>query len=160
MMSRKFEFFCPTISDTQHLAAKIGAILKGGEVLEFHSDLGGGKTTFVKGLARGMGITEVVHSPTFTLCQIYTAHKGLELHHYDFYRLTEAGIMSAELSESLAQPNTVVAVEWGEIVHDILPKHRLTILIKVDDHTEGRKITITCPASEEYISSKLEELQK
>ena len=78
-------FVCRSAEETKKLAATIGSVVRGGEILAFHSDLGGGKTTFVKGLAQGMGVKDIVQSPTFTLSQLHKADRGLELHHYDFY---------------------------------------------------------------------------
>ncbi|HKX72518.1 MAG TPA: tRNA (adenosine(37)-N6)-threonylcarbamoyltransferase complex ATPase subunit type 1 TsaE [Candidatus Saccharimonadales bacterium] len=152
-------FICNTVEDTKALASKLGEVVRGGEVLAFHSDLGGGKTTFVKGLAAGMGVTGVVQSPTFTLSQI---HKGttLELHHYDFYRLSDAGVMGAELSESLDQEGTVVAVEWGEIVHDILPSNAVSVTIKNNPNDESRTIILEIPETFHYISYALQKYQQ
>lgn len=155
----ELKFACRTTEDTKSLAAALGRAVKGGEVLAFHSDLGGGKTTFVKGLAEGMGITEVVQSPTFTLSQLHKASRGLELHHFDFYRLSDPGIMSAELAESLAQNNAVVAIEWGEIVHDILPKDVIGVKLSVQDD-ESRVITINLPKKLEYISRALQDYRQ
>lgn len=140
--STQFQFTCHTAADTQNLAAVIGHVIKGGDVIEFTSDLGGGKTTFVKGLAKGMGVTGVVQSPTFMLSQIHKAAHGRELHHFDFYRLSEPGVMSAELAESLTQSNAVVAIEWGDIVHDILPSYRITVNLTVPQH-ETRVISLS-----------------
>lgn len=145
-MKSQFTFTCPTIADTQALGAVVGAAVQAGDVLEFTSDLGGGKTTFMKGVGRGMGVTDVVQSPTFTLSQIHQADRGLELHHFDFYRLNVPGVMSAELAESLQQPNVVTAIEWGDIVHNILPKDRVTIGLSVQQHDETRIVRINCPA--------------
>lgn len=154
-----FTFTCITIEDTQTLAAAIGAVVKGGEVLVFHSDLGGGKTTFVKGLAKGMGVTDVVQSPTFTISQIHVASRGLELHHFDFYRLGEAGIMSAELAESLAQSNAVVAIEWGDIVRSVLPEHYIHVTLRVQD-SEARRVIIECPQSASHVIKALQNYQQ
>lgn len=150
---------CKTVGETQALAQKIGEAVRGGEVLAFKSDLGGGKTTFVKGLAAGLGVTGVVQSPTFTLSQI---HQGteLELHHYDFYRLTDPGVMAATLAESLELPNTVVAVEWGDIVHDVLPKDCINITINSQPEGEARALTIAVPQKYDYIIQTLKELQQ
>jgi tRNA threonylcarbamoyladenosine biosynthesis protein TsaE len=152
-----FTFVTPSIADTQAVAEIIGRTVKGGEVFELTSDLGGGKTTFTKGFARGMGITEVVQSPTFNISLIHTAPNGLELHHFDFYRLTEPGVMRAELAESLAQPNAVVVIEWGDIVHDILPQDRVTVNVSVPEE-ERRIIKITC--SQDYIAKALYDYQQ
>lgn len=109
----------------------IGQQVEGGEVFELKSDLGGGKTSFIKGLAKGMGVKEVVQSPTFTISFVHQAKDNLELHHFDFYRLQDPGILSLELAETLNRPNVVVAIEWGEVVQKILPKNTTTITIKV-----------------------------
>jgi|GEM_PF-443017 len=151
-----FTFVAPTIADTQAIAEVMGRVVHGGEVIELTSDLGGGKTTFMKGFARGMGVTEVVQSPTFNICLIHKGTKDRELHHFDFYRLNEPGIMRAELAESLAQPNAVVAIEWSDIVHDILPTDRVTVKISVPEE-EKRVITIDC--NQEYIAKTLYDYQ-
>jgi len=143
-MNTHFTFDCHTVAETQALAAIIGAVVEGGDVIEFVSDLGGGKTTFIKGLAKAMGVEDLVQSPTFTISQLHNAAHGLELHHFDFYRLTEPGVMRAELAESLAQPRVVTVIEWGEIMHDILPKNRTTIKLTVPQG-ETRVIEISCP---------------
>src|ERR1700712_1196496 len=104
-----------SLQATLDLAAAIGMKLKGGEVIELVSDLGGGKTAFVKGLARGMGSTDVVRSPSFTISNQYKAGSKT-LYHFDFYRLFDPGIMRDELAEILQDPNAVVVVEWASIV--------------------------------------------
>jgi tRNA threonylcarbamoyladenosine biosynthesis protein TsaE len=157
-MNPQFRFVCKTVDDTKALAAVIGRAVKGGEVIEFHSDLGGGKTTFVKGLAQGMGVTDVVQSPTFVISQLHKGDRGLELHHFDFYRLTEAGVMSAELAESLAQPNAVVAVEWGEIVADVLPKEVMSVTLATPQ-AEDRVISLVCPSKYDHIRQTLQNYQ-
>jgi len=104
--------------------------LSGGEVITLSSDLGGGKTAFVRGLARGMGSTDHVASPTFTIGREYHSQaKGLTLYHFDFYRLQEPGLMALELGEALANTAGVVAVEWGGVVEGVLPDARLSITI-------------------------------
>lgn len=110
-------------------------------MIELVSDLAGGKTTFVSGIARGISSTDLVSSPTFTLSNVY---KGSELtiHHYDFYRLGEAGIMGDELAETLDDEKAVTIVEWAGIVNDVLPAERLTIRIDVTGE-ESRHYTMT-----------------
>jgi len=148
------EIFCRSTEETQQLAQALGRVLRGNEAIELVSDVGGGKTTFVKGLAKGLDINEVVQSPTFTISRLYNARDGLELHHFDFYRLNEAGVVAAELAESLAQTNAIVAVEWGDIVHDVLPKDHITLQIKnIGEHE--RRLVFTIPASFEYIAEAL-----
>lgn len=114
-------------------AEKIGRLLDGGEVIELLGDVGSGKTTFTKGLARGLEIDDPIQSPTFTINRIYEARDGLRLAHYDFYRLSNAGIMSQELDESIHDPKTITVIEWGDIIQDILPENRITIKLDIID---------------------------
>jgi len=113
---------------TEQLAEAIGTKLRGSEVIELVSDLGGGKTTFTRGLARGARSTDNVASPTFTISREYTC-PHFKIAHFDFYRLGEAGIVADELAEVIGDPEYVTVVEWGEIVHDVLPSERCTITI-------------------------------
>jgi len=114
--------------ETRALGKKIGLLLRGGEVIELIGDVGAGKTTFVKGLAIGLGIDEDVQSPSFTISRVYDARDGILLSHYDFYRLSDAGIMADELTETTQDPTTVTVIEWADIVEGILPERRLRIV--------------------------------
>src|SRR5262249_737301 len=96
-------------------------------VIELASDLGGGKTTFVQGLASGLGYDGEVTSPTFTLSREYKLNNSLELHHYDMYRLGQGGVVGLELAEDLEDPKFVTVIEWAGIVENELPKDRLQI---------------------------------
>lgn len=122
-------------TETEELAERIGRQLRGGEVIELISDLGGGKTTFVRGLARGIDSQDNVASPTFTISKVYHG-TTLDMHHFDFYRLTEVGIIEHELQEVLDEPKNVAVVEWGKVVEHVLPESRLTIrLTRTGDET-------------------------
>ena len=133
------------------LGAKIGSHLKGGEVFELIGDVGAGKTTFVKGLACGLGIDDDVQSPSFTINRRYNTTKGITLNHYDFYRLSDAGIMSMEIAESLSDPNNITVIEWSENVKDALPNDR--IIVKIDYLAdEGRSISIDMPEKNSYLN--------
>jgi tRNA threonylcarbamoyladenosine biosynthesis protein TsaE len=138
---------------TERLAEKIGGQLKGGEVIELTSDLGGGKTTFVRGLARGLGSNDHVTSPTFKISNVYIA-PTLELHHFDFYRLPEAGIIADELAEVLARSDTAVVVEWGALVQDVLPDKRLKINITPTGE-DDRQLDCSYPDSLAYLMKGL-----
>lgn len=123
---------------TQKFAHSLANLLRGGEILELVSDLGGGKTTFVQGLAAGLGYSGEVTSPTFTLSQVYALKSGLELHHYDLYRLAAGGAVSDELLEDLGDPQVITAIEWADIARRDLPADRLTISFEItgnDDRT-------------------------
>jgi len=140
-------------SATEKLAEQIGHNLSGGEVIELVSDLGGGKTTFVRGLARGMGSPEHVSSPTFTVSKAYKA-KELMLHHFDFYRLPEAGLIGHELGEVLGEDENVIVVEWAGMVQHVLPEERLTVHIK-NTGEETREFVISYPKSLSYLVENL-----
>jgi len=128
-------------SETRALGEKIGRLLKGGEVIELVGDVGAGKTTFVKGLALGLGINEDVQSPSFTISRVYDARDGLLLAHYDFYRLNDAGIMADELTETTQDSATVTVIEWADIVEGVLPSRRLRIVFASPTET-SRTLTL------------------
>lgn len=122
--------------EMQLLGEKIGRSLKGGESIELVGDVGAGKTTFVKGLAKGLAVVEDVQSPSFTISRVYDARDGLQLVHYDFYRLNDAGIMSSELNEAVHDPLAVTVIEWADIVENVLPAEHLTLKITAPSETE------------------------
>lgn len=136
-------------ADTEQIGRELGMRCKGGEVLELVSDLGGGKTTFVRGLAAGLGSTDAVASPSFTLSREYKADDKT-LYHFDFYRLQDAGLVGNELAEVVDDPQAVVAVEWADIVEDILPAQHLTIHITNVGDTK-RQFKFSCPESLAYL---------
>ncbi len=125
-------------TDMKAFGAKLGAFLKGGEIIELVGDVGAGKTTLTKGIAKGLSIGEDVQSPSFTISRVYDARDDLQLAHYDFYRLGDAGIMAAELSETVSDLRTVTIIEWAEIVGGVLPEDRLTVRIASPSETARR----------------------
>lgn len=131
---------------------RLGAILRGGEIIELIGDVGAGKTTLTKGIATGLAVDEDVQSPSFTISRVYDARGGLQLAHYDFYRLHNAGIMADELHETLHDSHTITIIEWAEIVSGVLPADRLTVRITSPDEMV-RKIEITAggEASQELL---------
>lgn len=123
---------------TKELGRKIGALLQGGEVFQLVGDVGAGKTTFVKGLAIGLGVEDDVQSPSFTISRTYDARESLTLVHYDFYRLTDAGIMSNEVAEMVNDPTIVTVIEWASIVEGVLPDAHVTVSITSPSETMRR----------------------
>jgi tRNA threonylcarbamoyladenosine biosynthesis protein TsaE len=146
-------YTCDSVAETITLGKTIGTNLSGGEVFELKSDLGGGKTTFVNGLVQGFGSSDPVASPSFTISYVYGRPDGKQFHHFDFYRLNDAGIVGNELAEVEQNKDTVVAVEWGDIVHDILPKERIIANISVADD-ETRKFNFEYPEKFSYLFNK------
>ena len=109
-------------------------------VIELVGDVGAGKTTFVRGLAEGLGVKEPVTSPSFTISKTYALPEGGRLVHYDFYRLPEPGLMADDLAENIADEKNVVVIEWGESVNDLLPKKHSRVEIKYSE--EGREVNL------------------
>lgn len=134
---------------TSSIAEKLGSNCRGGEVFLLKSDLGGGKTTFVKGLAKGLGSSDHVGSPTYTINRLYACANGIELQHFDFYRLNEAGIVANELAEVINDPHTVTAIEWGDIVETGLPEKCIRITIERQAGAEDDRC-ITFGYTEDY----------
>ena len=130
-----------TAERTRTVAARVADLLLPGDLLCLRGDLGAGKTTFVQGLAAGLGVPGVVTSPTFTLVHEHLGGR-LPLFHFDLYRL-EAPSLLDELgfADYHRVGNGVVAVEWPERAGDALPAERLDVAL--GEAGEGRRITLT-----------------
>lgn len=111
--------------ETKNLGKNFGAGLKGGEVLALSGDLGAGKTTFVQGLAEGLGITDRVMSPTFLLMREHSLPKfGGKLYHIDLYRLennVDQEIENLGIIDYWEKPENIVVIEWAEKAKSVLP---------------------------------------
>lgn len=117
-------------------------------VFELVGDVGTGKTTFTRGLAAGLGVAEPVTSPSFTISKRYAlAEPGGELIHYDFYRLDDPGLMREDLAEAIATPQSVVVVEWGGDVSQLLPSSKLRLEFQLNPD-ESRTVLMN-PAAEQ-----------
>ncbi len=99
-------------------------------VVELVGDVGTGKTTFTRGLARGLGILDPVTSPSFTISKTYAIPHGGVFSHYDFYRLSDPGLMQEDLEESFLT-SKITVIEWADSVEDILPPNRLKLKISL-----------------------------
>jgi tRNA threonylcarbamoyladenosine biosynthesis protein TsaE len=141
--------------DTERIGEILAGLLKPPEILELRADLGGGKTTFTKGLVSGFGSHDRVGSPTFTLNKVYKT-PNFEVHHFDFYRLEDAGVVADQLKESLEDPKVITIVEWADIVAGVLPQGHITIEFKpVADNEDERVVTFEVPQSKMDIIEKL-----
>ncbi len=119
------------LKDLSKIGHNIGQELKGGEVFELVSDLGGGKTTLTKAIVKGTKSDDQVSSPSFTICNEYSS-KNFKIYHFDFYRLLDPGIISLELKEILEDSqNSIVIIEWPESVLEVLPKNHIKIVISI-----------------------------
>ena len=133
------EFITNSPAETEAVGAAIGAVLKPGTVLAFRGDLGAGKTAFTRGLARGLGATDRVTSPTYTIVNEYLSGR-LPLFHFDMYRLASSDDLFDIGWEDYLQRGGVCAVEWSENVDDAMEN---AIYVKIEKTgEETRKITI------------------
>ena len=133
--------FCA--KDTYELGEKIGQMAKPGMGISLTGDLGGGKTVFTQGLAKGLGIEEPVNSPTFTIVQVY--EKGrLPLYHFDVYRIGDIEEMDEIGYEDYFYGEGVCLIEWADLIREILPEQmcRVTIEKDLEKGFDYRKITL------------------
>jgi tRNA threonylcarbamoyladenosine biosynthesis protein TsaE len=127
--------------ETKKLAQDFTKRLKGGEIIALFGDLGSGKTTFTQGLAKGLGVKERITSPTFVILNLHKAKKGLELAHFDLYRLNnEADLEGIGATDYLGKKNIISVIEWAEKARKLLPKNTIWINF---EHIEKNKRKIT-----------------
>lgn len=133
------QFLTHSPEETESVAEKLGGQLRGGEVIAFTGSLGAGKTAFTRGLARGLGISMRVTSPTYTIVNEYTGGR-LPLFHFDMYRLGSSDELFDIGWEDYLARCGVCAVEWSENVSDAL-EDPIRVCIETLDETT-RRITI------------------
>ncbi|MBU1177860.1 tRNA (adenosine(37)-N6)-threonylcarbamoyltransferase complex ATPase subunit type 1 TsaE [Patescibacteria group bacterium] len=133
---------------TQEVGKLLATELRGGEVISLLGDLGGGKTTFTQGLAAGLGVKEVITSPTFTIMKKYsTRHDTIKnLYHLDLYRLSDPQeLADLGFTEIVADPQNVTVIEWANKAKRIIPsENNLQIRFRWMGK-DVRKITFSTP---------------
>ncbi len=140
-----------SVEETQKVAYAIGKWVKPGMILTLEGDLGAGKTTFTKGLAKGLDIKRNVNSPTFTIIKEYQGR--LPLYHMDVYRL-ENGADEIGLDDYLYGEGVCV-IEWASMIEDLLPNERLDIKIFRDGESERRIELLPIGSEYETVSEEL-----
>ena len=133
------EFITNSPTETEAVGAALGKILKSGTVLAYRGDLGAGKTAFTRGLARGLGYTEPVTSPTYTIVNEYLGGR-LPLFHFDMYRLASSDDLWDIGWEDYLERGGVCAVEWSENVEDAMENAIFVTIHKTGE--ESRRIEI------------------
>lgn len=124
---------------TEAFAASLASRLPRGTVLALHGNLGAGKTVFSRGFARGLGITEPVSSPTYTIIQEYPLPEGGYLYHLDLYRIAdERAALVFGVDEYLNDPSSWVLLEWSERIAGILPPDTRHLTI----HAESESVRV------------------
>lgn len=145
--------------ETQKLGRLLGQLLQPGDVLVVSGELGAGKTTFVQGLAEGLGIEAQVTSPTFTIIHEYQGTR-CPLYHIDAYRLEDPREAEELGLEEYFYGDGITAVEWAENIIQLLPQDYLYVkIIKTPGQESGRKITIRGRGTGDY-HRLLEELRR
>jgi tRNA threonylcarbamoyladenosine biosynthesis protein TsaE len=162
-------------AQTHSLGMHLGELVHGGELLLLNGQLGMGKTTFTQGLAKGMGITETITSPTFTLLKEYTSSarsiamsnsqpyssartRKFALYHFDLYRLDEPEeIIDLGFEDYFYDRNGVCVVEWADKAENLWVSEQLTITIRPQGET-GRAFLFTATGA--YYSELLRQFQK
>ena len=123
-----YEIFSDSSSFSMELGEKIAHILPDGSTICFDGDLGAGKTTFVRGLAKGLNITDVVQSPTFNIMKVY--FKGdRPLIHIDAYRLADIN-PDIGLDEYIGYENGITVIEWPQFIKELIPSNAIQINIQ------------------------------
>ena len=131
--------------ETANFGVKLAKNARGGEIFALIGDLGGGKTCFTKGFAKGLGVKKLIASPSFILMKVYKIRKGKikNFCHVDMYRLKRPGeILEVGLNEYLGKLDTVTVIEWADKIKSILKPYKKTVLTFSFVDKNSRKIII------------------
>jgi tRNA threonylcarbamoyladenosine biosynthesis protein TsaE len=142
--------YCPSAEDTQVAGEEFAVLLRAGDVVLLSGQLGAGKTTFVQGVARGLGVGDRVTSPTFTMVREHRCvnERGITtLHHADVYRVGSIGEVSDLALGELVEESAVALVEWGEIASSVFGRDVLLVDFLLDDG-DGRTLEVSGALSE------------
>lgn len=130
-----------SVDETRHLATALSALAHPGDVVVLAGDLGAGKTAFVQGFGRGLGVEQRITSPTFTLVHVYEDGR-LPVHHLDVYRLDQLSeALDLGLAEMLDEGG-VVLIEWGDAITPVLPHDYLEVRFTFGDGDDDRAVAI------------------
>ena len=157
----QIEILSTSPGHTSKIGRMLAEVMIGGDILLFSGELGGGKTTFISGLARGLDIADAISSPSFTILNEYRTGR-LKLVHIDLYRLD--GIDEFEnigIDEYIYSSSNIVCIEWGEKVRDFIDRDYLVLDFKYqvdDDGINKRKIVFK--SSDSYWNNKLRKFKK
>ena len=130
--------------ETQKIAQKLAKSLNGGEVIALFGDLGAGKTVFVQGLARGLGIKRRIISPSFVFMRTYPiilSHQTLTFYHLDLYKGESMADLASLGLDEIFSPESVVVLEWADRIKKELPKKRINVFFETIDE-KTRRISI------------------
>jgi tRNA threonylcarbamoyladenosine biosynthesis protein TsaE len=130
-----------SVDQTRALASAMADHLAAGDVIVLAGDLGAGKTAFTQGLGAGLGVTEPIVSPTFTIARPYTGR--LTLHHLDVYRLDQMAELAGVGLTEMLDDDAVVVIEWGDAIEAALPADHLEVRFAFGEDDDDRALTIS-----------------
>jgi tRNA threonylcarbamoyladenosine biosynthesis protein TsaE len=139
----KSEILSSSLKETKAVGKKIGELFRKNEGVVFlalYGDLGSGKTTFLQGLAKGLGVRESVNSPTFLIYKRYQIKKDFSFYHFDAYRITEKDLKILNFSDIIQKKRAVIAVEWSENIEKELPDKKIKIVFSFVSPNERKLI--------------------
>lgn len=139
-------FFLADEEATLAFGGRVGPLLRRGDVLRLHGDLGAGKTCFTRGVAAHFGVQDAVSSPTFDLCHVYDG-AGETLYHFDLYRIESFDELQAAGLDELITSGTICLIEWSDVAEPLFPGLCVSELAFAYEG-EGRAVTVTGPLEE------------
>lgn len=136
------EYHSNSPRETENIAKAFAKKLKSGDVVTLDGDLGAGKTAFTQGLAKGLGVSDYVNSPTFTIVNCYDG--DIPIYHFDVYRIEDSEEMYDIGYDEYVGTDGIAVIEWAQKISDILPLPRYEVIISRDDsrHEDFRTIDI------------------
>ncbi len=148
---KKISFYSNSAKDTINLAKKIARLLNKGSIVGLFGDLGSGKTTFVKGLAKGLGLTAKINSPSFVILKVYSLKRKISknkiaasLYHFDLYRLKSLKELEDTGFEDFINDNGICVIEWADRANKLLPGDYLRIKIRIKNENSRIIDIIAC----------------
>jgi len=128
MTKKRFSFISDSEKQTIAFAHKLSRSLQRGDIVALCGELGSGKTTFVKGIAKGLKITKHINSPTFVILKVYKGR--VLLYHFDLYRLSNLRELEGIGFDEFIADDAISIIEWADKIESILPKNYLKVKIK------------------------------
>ena len=132
---KKLSFYSHSRAETISFARKLGKLLEERKIIGLYGNLGSGKTTFIKGLAKGLGFNGRVNSPSFVILKVYSIKRKCALYHFDLYRLNSLKELEDVGYEDFISNCGICVIEWANKAKRLLPKHYL----KIEMHIKGRE---------------------
>lgn len=134
-----YKFISKSESDTINFAKKLASKLKPSDIVVLTGELGSGKTKFTQGFLEHYGLEKEISSPTFTIVNEYNTKDGLNIYHFDVYRLSDSEEFYAIGGEEYFE-NGICIIEWGEIIKDALPKDYIHITFEKSENDENYRL--------------------